>query len=192
MNNILQHTSTYDVVVTDPPWAHYGSQTKWGAAAKFYETVSDDDLVEVARPPLAPNGVLFMWATGPRMDAAIRLIDTWGLHYRGMAFVWVKTGKDGTPWKARGVRPSIVKPLTEFVLAASPQRRGRPMPLSSESVVQTVFAPVQEHSRKPDEVQDRIEQLYPHATKLEMFARQRRPGWDAHGLEAPPLAPVTA
>ena len=43
----------------------------------------------------------------------------------------------------------------------------------------------QEHSRKPDEVQERIEAMYPNATKLEMFARRRREGWDAWGDEAP-------
>ena len=62
--------NTYDVVLSDPPWAYHGQQDKWAAAAKFYNTVEDRDMVEVARPPLNPRGVLFMWATGPRMDAA--------------------------------------------------------------------------------------------------------------------------
>lgn len=174
---------TYDVIVSDPPWAYYGQQDKWAAAAKFYDTLSESELVEVARPPLAPRGVLFLWATGPKLDTALRLIDRWGLHYRGIAFVWVKTTIAGIPWKARGVRPSIVKPITEFVVAASPVRTGRPMPLACESVPQTVFAPTREHSRKPDEVQFRIEQLYPQARKLEMFARYHRHGWDQIGHE---------
>ena len=49
--------------------------------------------------------------------------------------------------------------------------------------MQTVFAPKREHSRKPDEVAERIEALYPNASKLEMFARTTRPGWDAFGNE---------
>lgn len=172
--------SMFDVVLSDPPWSYYGQQDKWGAAAKFYGTVSDEDMVTVARPPLKPKGVLFMWATGPRLDFALGLLDSWDLFYRGIAFVWVKTKKDGTPIKAQGVRPSIVKPTTEFVVAASPVKKGRPMPLSSESVEQVVLAPKQEHSRKPD-IHNRIEALYPNATKLEMFARRRVPGWFAHG-----------
>jgi N6-adenosine-specific RNA methylase IME4 len=99
-----------------------------------------------------------------------------------VAFVWVKTKADGiTPIGAQGVRPTIVKPTTEFVLAASMRAKGRPLPLASESVRQVVLAPKREHSRKPDEVARRIEALYPHARKLEMFARERRPGWDAWG-----------
>jgi N6-adenosine-specific RNA methylase IME4 len=79
------------------------------------------------------------------------------------------------------VRPSIVKPTTEFVVAGSRVARGRPMPLGDESVAQAVMAPRRAHSRKPDEVAHRIERLYPHARRLELFARVRRPGWDAWG-----------
>jgi N6-adenosine-specific RNA methylase IME4 len=181
----------YDVVLADPPWSYTGSQTKWGAAANQYPTMSDQDLLDftVATDVLAPRGVLFMWATGPRLDFAMRLIDAWGLTFRGVAFVWVKTRKDGlTPVGAQGVRPSIVKPTTEFVLAASRIAKGRPMPLGSEAVAQAVLAPKAEHSRKPDAVQDRIEALYPHAAKIELFARRTRPGWDVWGNEVPASA----
>lgn len=173
----------YEVVLSDPPWHYYGDRSNASSAAKHYTTVPDADMVDVARPPLAPRGVLFMWATGPKLDVALHLIEQWGLHYRGMAFVWCKTRRDGNPIGARGVRPTITKPLTEFVLAASPVAKGRPLPVADESVVQTVFAPVREHSRKPDEVRERIERLYPSATRLEMFARESADGWDAFGNE---------
>lgn len=49
-----------------------------------------------------------------------------------------------------------------------------------------IFEPVREHSRKPERVQDRIERLWPSAgPRLELFARRRRPNWDAWGHEAP-------
>ena len=120
---------------------------------------------------------------GPRLDFAMECIRAWGLHHRGVAFVWVKTTKNGIPFKARGIRPSIVKPITEFVIAASGKKTGKPLPLASESVVQTVFATLREHSRKPPEVQERIEQMYPTLPKLELFARESRPGWDSWGNE---------
>ena len=105
---------------------------------------------------------------------------------RGVAFVWVKTKKDGTPIAAQGVRPSIIKPLTEFVLVGSTERKGPPLPLADESICQTVFAPKTAHSRKPLEVQERIERMYPTASKLEMFSRSPlREGWDHWGNEVP-------
>lgn len=174
----------YDVVYADPPWDHYGSPTKWAAAGKEYPLMKDEEILAFPmKSYLADKGVLFLWATCPRLDFAITCIESWGLKYRGVGFVWVKTKKDGTPIGAQGVRPSIVKPLTELVLCASSVARGRPMPLGSESVCQTVFAPREEHSKKPNEVRERIELLYPSAAKIELFARETYPDWDAWGNE---------
>ena len=177
---------SYDVILADPPWMYYGQQAKWGAAAKFYPWMEDEDILALpVGELLSDQGVLFLWATGPRLDFAVECIRVWGLHYRGMAFVWVKTKLDGEPIGAQGVRPSIVKPTTEFVLAGSHVAKGRPLPLSDESVRQVVLAPKQAHSAKPIEVYERIECLYPTATKIELFARTARQGWDRWGNEAP-------
>jgi N6-adenosine-specific RNA methylase IME4 len=176
----------YDVVLADPPWSYYGQQDKWGAAAKFYPLMSDDEIRSLpVNELLSPRSVLFLWATGPRLNLAMTCVSDWGLFYRGMAFVWVKTKQSGAPIGAQGVRPSIVKPTTEFVLVASKLARGRPLPLSDEGVPQVVMAPKQAHSSKPSEVQERIERLYPSARRIELFARRVRVGWDAWGLEVP-------
>ena len=174
----------YNIVYADPPWEYYGQQDKWGAAAKFYPTMPDKELLEFPMHRfLASPGILFLWATSPRLDFAFECIKNWNLHYRGVSFVWVKTKIDGTPIKAQGVRPSIVKPLTEFVLCASNIKTGRPLKLHDESIVQTIFAPKMEHSRKPDEVRSRIDLMYPDVAKIELFARKKYPGWDAWGNE---------
>lgn len=178
-------TGPYDVVLADPPWGYWGPQDKWGAAAKFYATSPDEALLRMPmRRVMARRSVLFLWATAPRLDFAMDCIRAWGLSYRGVAFVWVKTRKDGGPIGAQGVRPSIVKPTTELVLAASPVARGRPLPIADEGVPQVVMAPRAMHSEKPAEVAARIERLYPNASKLELFARRRREGWDAWGDQA--------
>jgi N6-adenosine-specific RNA methylase IME4 len=176
----------FDVVVVDPPWSYTGQQDKWGAAAKFYQTVSTGDLAGLpVGSVLARRAVVFMWTTGPKMREAVWLGRQWGLHYRSVGFVWVKTRRDGTPIGAQGVRPSITKQLTEFCLAWSTVPTGRPIPLADESIVQTVLEPVGRHSEKPAAVQDRIDRMYPQARRLELFARASRPGWVAWGLEAP-------
>lgn len=176
----------YEVVLADPPWSYTGQQDKWGAAAKFYDTMTAEDIYELpVGDILAPKGVLFLWATGPKLDVAMGCAAAWGLTYRGMAFVWVKTRKSApdVPIGAQGVRPSVVKPTTEFVLAMSRVKSGRPLKLSDESIRQVVMAPRREHSRKPDEVQERIEAMYPDASKIELFARRSRDGWDSWGNE---------
>lgn len=169
----------YDVVLADPPWPYTGSQTKMGAAANHYPLMTRKQLLEFPmRSYMWNKSVLFMWATTPKLELALECIKAWDLTYRGVAFVWIKTTQAGTPIAAQGVRSSIVKPLVELVLAASPVKTGRPLKLASESVIQTVFAQKQEHSRKPDHVHRRIEQLYPNASKVELFARRDYQGWD--------------
>jgi site-specific DNA-methyltransferase (adenine-specific) len=174
----------FDVLLLDPPWSHYGQQDKWGAAAKFYSLMDDDALR--AMPILGltkPSSVVFMWATCPRLDFAIDLLRHWGFAYRGVSFAWVKATKAGRPIGARGVRPSIVKPTTELVLAGSRTAKGRPMPVADEAVAQVVLAPIGRHSEKPVEVYNRIERVYPKASRLELFARARREGWESWGDE---------
>ena len=175
----------YDIIVTDPPWAYYGDQEKIGAAGKEYKLMTDEQILDF-KYPLAPKGILFMWATCPRLDMALFHLMQNDLHYRGVGFVWVKTSKKGEPIGAQGVRPSITKPLTELVICGSKVAKGRPMQIASESICQTIFETRGDHSQKPEEMQSRIEALYPDATKAEFFARRRRPGWDCFGDELPP------
>jgi N6-adenosine-specific RNA methylase IME4 len=59
--------------------------------------------------------------------------------------------------------------------------RGKPK-RKSAGVKKLVIAPRREHSRKPDEVYDRIEALCD-GPYLEMFARHSRPGWDNWGTQ---------
>ena len=42
---------------------------------------------------------------------------------------------------------------------------------------------IREHSRKPDEVRDRIVELCGELPRIELFARQHADGWDCWGNE---------
>lgn len=182
---------SYDVVLADPPWSYYGQQDKWAAAAKFYPTAADEAISTLPMHDLlTKNGVLFLWATSPRLDAAMECLKHWELHFRGIAFVWVKSRKDGKPIGAQGVRPSIIKPTAEYVIAASKVAKGRPLKLFNEAVPNVILAPRREHSQKPDEIQEYIEKMYPQADKLEMFARTSRLGWDSWGNEIDRFSPA--
>ena len=54
--------------------------------------------------------------------------------------------------------------------------RGLPKRLNAD-VRQGIIAPRREHSRKPDGIHERIERLVA-GPYLELFARQKRTGWD--------------
>lgn len=189
---------TYDIVMLDPPWAHYGDPNKPAAAGKHYTCIPDEemlrlDVMSYMRPK---HSLAFVWATCPRLSFAIDALRAWGLHYRGVAFAWVKTRRDGVIVGAQGVRASVTKPTIELVLVGSPMAKGRPLRIADESVAQVyapdevadddgdvVFAPRGAHSEKPAEVAARIARMYPDASKCELFARAERPGWACVGDE---------
>ena len=173
---------SYSVVYADPAWPMYGDPNKDQAAGKHYALMSQTELSALpVRELLGGKGVLLCWATCPRLDIAIDVIRSWGLYYRGVAYVWVKTTLAGNVISGQGIRPTTVKPTTELVLVGTTHARGRPLPLLTESQGQVAFAPRGRHSEKPEEVRHRIEDLFGPVPRVELFARKRTPGWDAWG-----------
>ena len=181
-------TELFDIVYADPPWPYYGSPDKMAAAGKHYSLLT---LTEIARmeKPLAritsPSAALFLWSTSSRLPDAVSTLKTWGFHFRGVAFVWVKIAKvGGHIISGQGVPPTAVKPNAEFVLFGTRQETGRPFPLLDASIGQVVLATRGKHSKKPDEIRTRIERIYGDRPRLELFARDSYPGWTSSGLES--------
>jgi N6-adenosine-specific RNA methylase IME4 len=183
-------TGQWDIIYIDPPWRYYRGDTKAGytdysgAAEHHYPTMSEEEICALPiRSIMSKNSVVFMWATGPMLASAIRAIDAWNLWYRGVTYVWVKTKQDGTPMGAFGTIPTFTKPKTEFVLAATINKRARPFPITTIKQDQLVYAPRVRHSEKPAEVRNRIVELCGDRSRIEMFARTKPPGWDVWGNE---------
>jgi N6-adenosine-specific RNA methylase IME4 len=175
----------YDIIYTDPPWHYYGSTTKDAAAGKHYDLMLQDDIEKLpVKDLLNPKGACFVWATGPRLDYALSAINAWGLHYRGVAHVWVKTRKDGKIIHGQGVPPTYSKPTTELLLLATTVKKGRPLPLLDKALPQVVLAPREAHSKKPAIFRELIEKAYGDCSRLEMFARGKVKDWDVWGNQA--------
>jgi N6-adenosine-specific RNA methylase IME4 len=122
---------------------------------------------------------LFLWTTGPMVQAAVSVMDAWGFRYVTVGFVWQKIAKAGQPRIGIG---RYSRPSVEFCLLGM---RGI-LPVLSHSVRQVVSSvPEHPHSRKPAEVRDRIVELFGDVPRLEMFAREATPGWSTWGLESP-------
>lgn len=173
----------YKIVYADPPWNYYGDPNKNAAAGKHYPLMTQKKLAALpVRQYMDLRSALFMWATGPRLDFAIDIIRAWGLHYRGVVYVWVKTRKDGQIINGQGIPPTFTKPTTEFVLGATTVKRGRPFSIHSMNQPQVVLAPRdRKHSRKPAIIRERIIELCGDLPRVELFATQRVKGWDAWG-----------
>lgn len=195
----------FPVAIIDPAWKYYGDPNKDQAAGKHYPCMTDEEIFALpVADCLLPKSVLFVWATGPKLAVAMKAIEAWGLHYRGVAFSWIKTNKQGIPINGQGGRPSLIKHAEEFVLWASFQFKGRPLPIKDEGMASYIFEPEYTdndniesksnprfifssrpqnvHSKKPEEVQNRIERLLD-GPYIEIFARRQRSGWECFGNE---------
>ena len=100
----------------------------------------------------------------------------WGFTFVSRAFCWVKLNKSGVGWFMGGGHTTRKNPEDCWL-----GKRGKPK-RKSASVRELIVAPVREHSRKPDEVYQWIEE-YCAGPYCELFARQRWPGWDSWGDE---------
>ena len=169
----------YDVILADPPWAFevWDRDTGKGRSAESHYPTMSMDAIAALGIPASENAALFMWAVWPSLPDAFKILDAWGFGYKTVAWVWVKANESGMGHHMG--MGYYTRANTEPCLLAV---RGR-MPVEAHDVLALIYAPVREHSRKPDEQYNKIERLYPGRRYLELFARRKRPGWDAWGNE---------
>ena len=168
----------YKVIYADPPW-YFKSFSKKGearSATKHYNCMSVDDICNIDVNRIADdNSVLLMWVTDPYLLDAFKVMESWGFSYKTVGFTWVKTNKSKGYFTGMGY---WTRSNPEMCLLGT---RGKPKRLDM-SIKQLVVSQRREHSRKPDEVYDRIEKML-EGPYLEMFARNTRQGWDNFGNE---------
>lgn len=167
----------YGVIYADPPWS-YRVWSKKGAgrtASAHYSVMETEAICALPIPSICTKDcTLFLWATYPNIKDAFRTVEAWGFTFKTVAFTWVKTTKHGKEHVGMG---HWTRANPEIVLLGV---RGKPT-RQNKAVRNLVTATIQEHSRKPDEVRDRIVTLLGDLPRIELFARQRREGWDAWG-----------
>ncbi|MCY3753954.1 MAG: MT-A70 family methyltransferase [Alphaproteobacteria bacterium] len=187
----------YRAILADPPW-HFRARTALQAsnwtirrdAEKHYAVMGLDDIKAVpVRALAAKDAHLFLWTTGPFLRKPFDVIEAWGFRYSAVAFTWVKLKRsfDARQLRALPIAEAdlhvglglTTRKNAEFCLLG---RRGN-CRRNSKSVREIILSPVREHSRKPDEQYRRIEE-YCDGPYLELFARQKWPGWTAWGDEA--------
>lgn len=169
----------WQLVLADPPWEFRARSQKGRSRSpeRHYATMPVRAITALPVPAVAArDSVLALWATWPHLGDAVDVMRAWG--YEPVSGLdWLKTNADGSPWRGLGL---LVRPSTELLLLG---RRGEGVRLASGPADGLLRAPRREHSRKPDEVFERLERLFGDVRRLELFARARRPGWTAWGLE---------
>jgi len=181
---LSQDFEPFGTILADPPWQFSNRTGKMAPEHKRlsrYSTMTLDDIKALPIAQLAlPKGHLYLWVPNALVLEGLEVMKRWGFTYK-TNLVWFKTRKDGGP-DGRGVG-FYFRNVTELVLFGT---RGQLRTLApGRRQVNILSTRKREHSRKPDELYDVIENCSP-GPYLELFARHGRPGWSQWGNELQP------
>jgi len=170
----------YNIIYADPCWSYNNFQGKGkshGDVSAHYKTLSVEQIKSLEVSKIADdNCMLFLWVTYPNLIAGIEVLRSWNFIYKTVGFTWVKTNKNKGYYSGLGF---YTNSNCEICLIG---RKGK-FVRKSKKVKQLVVDNLREHSKKPDCVRDRIIELCGDLPRIELFARQKTPGWDSWGNE---------
>jgi N6-adenosine-specific RNA methylase IME4 len=112
------------------------------------------------------DAILWLWTTNAHLRVAFDVVKSWGFEYKTL-LTWVKDRMGTGEW---------LRGQTEHCLLAT---RGKPVFIHGNHTT-VLNALRREHSRKPEEFYILVEATCP-GSKVELFARQARAGWQAFG-----------
>ena len=163
----------YDTIMIDPPWDYENWSAKGEAKGPRaqYKTMSDTAIRALPVGDLAaPDCLLWLWATSPKLDLAMDCLRGWGFTFK-TAGAWNKC-----KWGNGYIWRSVCEPVL-IGASGQPRIRGKDLP---NLFVETSRG----HSRKPDVAYAMAERMMPSARRrADVFSRQTRPGWEACGDE---------
>lgn len=153
--------------LADPPW---DIQQRGGRGAEeHYRLMSAEEIATLPVAQLAASAAhLWLWVTNASLWAGKLVMEAWGFTYRSI-LTWI------TPRFGMG---QYLRTQTEHLLLGT---RGR-APVLFRGQGSWFYAPLQEHSHKPEEQYAIIERCSA-GPYLELFARRPRIGWHVWGNE---------
>lgn len=181
----------YNIIYADPAWT-FSSRLRNGSLeangtknvvhrslSETYNTMSVEEICNLKVSEITDNDcVLFMWTTDAHLEEAMKVIKSWGFKYKTIGFTWLKKEKSG-------VQSCYVGFWTlkcgEICLLATKGNMSKY--LKKRNVRQLVEATRGRHSEKPQEVRNRIVEMFGDIPRVELFARQKVEGWDCWGNE---------
>jgi len=158
----------YRTIMADPPWDVQQKGAR--GAQRHYNLMTLDQIKAMPVADLVDPESSHCWlfVTNATLRQGYDVLEAWGFTPRS-PLTWVKP---------RFTLGNYLRNATEHVLFGT---RGK-APVLFKSQPTWMFAPLQGHSVKPDEIYDIIERVSP-GPYLELFARRQRHGWQAWGNE---------
>lgn len=172
----------YKIIYADPPWKYVklNFYEKKGVNKQVYDRMELEEIKELEVDKMTENNsVLFLWVTNPFIKKGLEVMESWGFQFVTIAFVWIKTYRNGKHITGMG---RYTRSCVELCLLG---RKGEGIKRIGTNVSQLVYGNLKKHSKKPDEVRERIVELFGDVRRIELFARERTKGWDVWGNEIP-------
>lgn len=163
----------YKTIYVDPPWNLSGGGKIKRGADKHYPLMKTEDIFDMKDfiDELADEQChIYMWVTNNFLESGLAIMKHWGFQYLTNV-VWVKNSF-GTGQYFRGQH--------EILLFG---RKGKALPYKHvKNISSVLYASKGKHSQKPKEFYHIIEKIsYP--PYIELFARNKKDGWDIWGNE---------
>ena len=177
---ITSRKGRYNLILADPPWKYDFFGTDSRRIENQYETQIYTDIAEDPEVLnfIDEDCVLFLWATSPKLIEAGFVLNAWKFDYKTSS-VWVKD-RIGMGYYFRNRHEYLLVGTRGSI--SPPEESARP-----DSVLE---APRTKHSQKPEQVYERIDQMYPEFAdethRIELYAREKREGWSCWGNEWQP------
>lgn len=181
--DIYNTDKKYEIIYTDPPWAQTKSNLRKCRPNQNkqlnYETMSLDDIKELHKSFLENHTEdthnVFMWTIDKFLPQTEEFMKELGyeLHAR---IIWDKEN---------GIAPAFtVRFSHEYLLWFYKKGKMLKPSVETRGKYTTVFRePSTKHSKKPECAYKMLEDMFPNASKIELFARNARVGWDCFGNE---------
>lgn len=168
------------VLYADPPWA-FSNAGFDQSAARQYPVMELEDICSlkdktgksVRKLTSEKRSVLFLWVPEALIPEGLEVIKSWGFEYKAQ-LIWVKDKSPGIGW--------WVNSKHEILCISSKGEDLHPS-IKYDSVFE---APVTKHSQKPEQVYEMIEAMYT-GPYIELFARNKRKGWEVWGNQIPQI-----
>ena len=169
----------YQIIYADPPWSYHDKMKGHQGAETHYETQSKQWIAKLPVREIAEKDCcLFLWVTSPLLDEGIKVMQDWGFKYKTLAFCWSKYTTGGKLVSNLGRWTMGNVELCVLGIKGKPNSWRQ-----DKSIKQLVQAERTKHSKKPNEIRNRIVDLLGNRSRIELFARQKTEGWDVWGNE---------
>ena len=159
----------FDVIYADPPWEYEFCLE--GDSEEKYASMDTDNICQL-QVPSAKDSILFLWATNPKLEDALKVLNAWGFKYT-TNLVWVKQKAFGLGYYS----------MAKHELLLIGKKGNIPPPNAENRPASAIVLDRNGHSEKPLEFYGIIEKMYPNRKYLELFSRNIREGWTMWGNE---------